>query len=114
MDSMVTVKGTSRDLCTILSKLASSVEKLADATYTKSDTKAEKITEEERGLLLVLRLKNPTQRSVAKAMGLPDHTSLRKYPAVVEAIRRFRIMKTVTMGSGRSITDHTLADDSIY
>ncbi|WP_437231044.1 hypothetical protein SH661x_002288 [Planctomicrobium sp. SH661] len=79
-----------------------------------SGQNAPSITEEERGMLLVLRLKNPTQRNVAKAMGLSDHTSLRKYPVVIEAIRRFKIMKTVTVGNGRSITDHTLSDEPEY
>lgn len=74
--------------------------------------KPESITEEERGLLIVLRLKNPTQNSVATAMGYKNYRALKKFPVVLEAIRRIQMMRTVTRGSGRSITDHTLADDS--
>lgn len=93
----------------LLERIAVAVESLVPSPKSSLDD----ITDEERGLLLILRLKKPTMRSVAKAMGLADHTCLRKYPAILEGPRRWRIMQTVTAGSGRSVTDYTLIDGSI-
>lgn len=102
MNNMVNVEGTSSD---VFQDIAKSLRDIATAVKSGGVSPTEKpLTEEERGIMLVLRLPNPTERSVAKAMGYRDHTALRKFPAVKEAIYRWKIMKTVTGGSRDNYT----------
>lgn len=96
---MDTTKDILKDIAESLRCLAQVASELKEPAL-----KEPALTDEERGLLLVLRLKNPTERSVSKAMGLKDHTSLRRFPVVKEAIRRWKIMKTVTAGEVRHCT----------